>query len=205
MEERLQSGLRLFQRHARLEAAEDLREAAAAVVEAVELSVSCVLHHHRDADLRRGSGLHAIEARAAHADDGERVAVQHDLPADDGGVGGEARLPVTVAQDGDGVAALYQIVLRAEDASQRGAHAQHGEVIAGDEFARDEFGAAFVSEAEGVAEAAEHSLEDLVLVAKILVHGIGERVGAGVAAIVRSARRRAAPVVRDRAPAAVAG
>ena len=72
------------------------------------------------------------------------------------------------------VAALYEIVLRAEDASQRGAHAEHREVIAGDEFARDEFGAAFVSQAEGVAEAAEHSLEDLVLVAEILVHGIGD-------------------------------
>ena len=189
MEKRLQSGLRLFQRHSRLEAAEDLREAAATVVQAVELAGEFVLHHHRDADLRRGSGLHAIEARAAHTDDGQRIAVEHDLPADHGGVGGEARLPVTVTQDGDRVAALHKIVLRVEDAAQGGAHAQDREVIAGDEFARDQFGPAFVSQAEAVAEAAEHSLEDLVLVAEILVHGIGNRVAAGVASVVRSARR----------------
>ncbi len=111
----------------------------------------------------------------------------HDLAADDVGVGGETGFPVAVTQDRDGVAALDEIVLRGEDAPHGRAHTEHGEVIAGDEFTGDELCASFVGQAEGVAEAAEHALEDLVLVAEILVHGVGNRVGAGIAAIVRTA------------------
>ena len=82
------------------------------------------------------------------------------------------------------MAALDQIVLRGEDASQGGAHAENGEIIAGNEFALDKFGPPLVVETEGTAKAAEHALEDLVLIAKVLVHGVGNGIGAGVAAVV---------------------
>ena len=62
MKERLQSGAGLLQGHARFEPAEDLDETAAAVVECIEAFVDLCLHHHRDAHLRRVSGLDAVEA-----------------------------------------------------------------------------------------------------------------------------------------------
>ena len=77
-----------------------------------------------------------IDAGRQHADDLARPAVDDDRPADDAGVGPEARAPQRVAQEHDGVA--RRLILAgaedaaagrrdAEDAEQLGGHARAGD------------------------------------------------------------------------------
>ncbi len=63
-------------------------------------------------------------------------------------------------------------------APERRAHPQNR--IAGDQFARDAFGAAFRTQANGLTVAAEYAAEDLVLVAQVRVHRAGKRIAPGV-------------------------
>src|SRR5262249_49487612 len=118
----------------------------------------------------------------------DRVSVEHQLLAEDIAAAGEARLPVTVAQHGLRMAALIQVVLCGEGASQRSADAEYGEVIAAYELARDQFGLSLIAHAECGAVAAEHALEDSVLVAKVLIHRVGDGIAPGIAAVMASSR-----------------
>jgi hypothetical protein len=85
VEQRLQTGLRFFPGDAGLETAEDFHPAEAAVAKAVERAArrQTVRHRHRDANLRRISGPHAVKTGLADADDRERIPIHHDLLAQD--------------------------------------------------------------------------------------------------------------------------
>src|ERR1022692_4400325 len=87
----------------------------------------------------------------------------------------------------DGVAARGSVVTGGEDASQGSAHAEDLEVASGDAFAVNPIRFPFGADTKGSFPAAEHSTEDLVVVAKILVPRVGELVAAVVAAVVRTA------------------
>ncbi len=83
--------------------------------------------------------------------------------------------------------ALDEVVLRREHAPQRRTHAQHRKVIPRDELRRDQLRPPVEREAGGYAVAAEHSAEDLVAFADVLVHRVGDGVRPRVAAVVRPA------------------
>src|SRR5215471_16494099 len=63
------------------------------------------------------------------------------------GTAGEAGLPVTVAQHCLRMAALIQVVLCGEGASQRGADTAQRKVVAAHQFSGDEFGLTLVAHA----------------------------------------------------------
>ena len=68
------------------------------------------------------------EPRRGHADHGEVVAVELEVPSDDAGVAGEAALPIRVAQHDHGRALVF--VPQREQAAQGRPHAEHVEVVA---------------------------------------------------------------------------
>ena len=188
MEQRLQSGLRFLDGDAGLEAAEDFGPTEAVVIQTAEVGAGqIVLHGHGDANLRRAARLDAVESRGAYADDGQVAAVDHDLFAHDSRVRAEAGAPIAIAEDGERMAALNQVVGRGEDAAHGSADAQNGEVVAGDEVRADQFRVALERRADGGRVSAEHAAEDLVLVADLLIHRVGEAVGSVVAAVMFAA------------------
>ena len=77
-------------------------------------------------------------------------------------IAAEARFPKPVAQDRQGMAALEQIVLRREHASQRRSDTQHGKVIAGHDLACDAFGTTGETQAHLHFAEAEHALKSKV-------------------------------------------
>ena len=191
MKQRLQSGFGTLKRHARLESAKHLNEAAAPVVQLRIRLVrrQRVLHGDGDADLRPVARLDAVEALLADADDGDWTAVHDDLLPDDAAVAGEARSPITVADDGQRMAALKKVVRSVEHATCGSSHAEHWKIITGDQFRGRQFGTPSESDTHHVAVPAEHPAEDLILLAEILVHRIGDGVRATVAAVMVAARR----------------
>ena len=82
------------------------------------------------------------------------------------------------------MAALVKIVRAGEHAPDRRADAQYPEEVARHQFTRDELRAASERCAHGIAMRAEHAVEDLILVADILVHRIRQLVAAVVSAVV---------------------
>jgi hypothetical protein len=82
-----------------------------------------------------------------------------------------------------------QVVIRSIKPSSRGTDAEQWKVIARDQFTCGHFclGPGIREEVETVA--AHHPAEDLAAIAEVLVHGIGERVAAVVAAIMTAASR----------------
>ena len=146
-----------------------------------------VLHRDRNANLRRAARFHAVESRRAHADNRQRPAVDHDLLSDDAGVRAETRPPIAVAEHGQRMAALNQVVGSGEHPAHRRADAEHRKVIARHEIGADQFRAALERRAHGTRVRAEHAAEDLVLVADLLIHRVGEPVRPVVAAIVFAA------------------
>ena len=95
------------------------------------------LHRQRQPDIGWVSRVGAGEAARGDADDGERVAVQPDVAADDRGIGGKGAAPVAVADDRDGVRARRTIVVCCQRTAALNASAEDGEVAAGDELAVD--------------------------------------------------------------------
>src|SRR5580658_10269913 len=185
MEERLQTRLRFFDGDARFQAAEDLRPTEAAIVEAAEIGARQIAFHcDGNTDLRGVPWLDAVEAGLADADNSERLSIHYDLLAQNVAVAAEARLPIAVAQDGQRIAALDEVVGSVEDAAYRGADAEDGEEISRDHFAANQFAAAPERGAHGLAVRAEHAAEYLVLIADVLVHRVGDLVPAVIAAIV---------------------
>ena len=142
VEVRLKRRPGLFDGDARLQPAEHVHPAAPPVLHVVPVRRHLRLHQHRHAHARDVADVHAVEAGLRHADDGERVVVDGDRLPDDPRIGAESRAPVVVAQHGDRAAASLAIVVRCDDASHRGADAEHLEVRAGDELARHTLGLA---------------------------------------------------------------
>src|SRR5437016_812454 len=89
------------------------------------------------------------------------------------------------------------IIFRSEDAAHSGDDAESGEVGAGNEFHGDAFGLLANGKARRSREAAKHVREDIVVVAKIAEHGMGNGVAAPVAAIVASAQGEDGGVCAD--------
>ncbi len=66
------------------------------------------------------------------------------------------------------------VVFRTQDTAQGSAHPQHREVGPGYQLARYQLGPIAVAHVKRVTEPAEHAGEDLVVVAKLGIHGIGQ-------------------------------
>ncbi len=90
------------------------------------------------------------EVFGSDADDGDRVAGEHDAGADERGVAVELRLPYGVADYGDGRCALA-VIFGCEEAPGEGLHADDREVVAGDEADVECLGGgvAFAARADG--------------------------------------------------------
>src|SRR5205814_867915 len=137
-------------------------------------------------DFRREAEFHPVETCLGNADDGHFVIIQSESLTDDLGITGETRLPEVVVENNEGMATRDFIIFRSEDAPHSGGDAESGEVGAGNEFHGDAFGLLADGKAGGSREAAKHVGEDIVVVAKISEHGMGNGVAAPVVAIVPS-------------------
>ena len=87
---------------------------------------------------------------------------------------GEARFPIVVAEDEDGIGVLGGVVLQSEQPAQGGLESEQLEVVAGDDFGVFVLCLVVPTDADAGAVGGQHPGKDLVLVAQILVHGIGE-------------------------------
>ena len=105
------------------------------------------------------------------------MAVERDGGVDDGGIGGELVAPEIEGEDDEGVGVVGGVVGCGEEAAEGGLDAEHGEVVAGDDLGVDDVGGCAAAEAGVAGGGGEQAGEGLVLVAEILVHGVGEVVG----------------------------
>ena len=115
---------------------------------------------------------------SGHADDRHRVAVEQNLLIQNGGIAVETRDPEIVGEDGDRVGAGQAVVIGSESAAQRCGESQSVEPGAGHQFRANAFAAIVVAEIQRGGETRGHSFEDGVVIAKVLVHRIGEAVWA---------------------------
>jgi hypothetical protein len=131
-----------------------------------------------------GKYVHPRERVRSHADHGEILAVQADGPADDGRIARELALPEIRPEHRDGIAAGDDVFVVPETAPHPRLHAEHTEVITGDQdSAPDERrGPELGAEADGhQGSVGDHAVVALRVVADIQVLAIGERVEAIVA------------------------
>ena len=115
----------------------------------------------------------AAEPGGHDADDGPGAAIELHGASDDGGVGAEAPLPQTVAEDDDGVALRHFVLFRAEGSAEGRAHSQQVEVGLGDELRGDALGLIDAGERHGAGIECGHGFEGAALGAPIEVIGIG--------------------------------
>src|SRR5256886_14023591 len=115
MKEGLDRGERLLPRHAGPQAREDVRPAAAAVVDVVPVLRHLCFHRDRDTDARHVAVIDAVEFCLRVVDDCGLGVVDRYGPADDLCFGCETTSPVIAAEHRDTTAAALAIVLRAED------------------------------------------------------------------------------------------
>jgi len=156
------------------EAANDGDPCDEGFVEAIPSGCDLRLHVHGDEEGAGIALLYAVEALRSHTDEGVGHAVYFDGAADEGGVGGEARLPVGVGDDGDGVAEAGTVVIGAEEAAEVRTQAEGFEVGAGDEFGFDAFGSAAAgAEVDPGGEGAEEVGEGFVA-GERLIEGVIE-------------------------------
>src|SRR5205823_10201960 len=78
------------------------------------------------------------------------------------------------------------VVVRSEHAAQRCSDTEHRKIRTRNQFAVDTLSFAFRAHVHGCTPAAEHSAEDLVVVAEVFVHRIRELVSTIIAAVMRS-------------------
>ena len=99
----LQRRIRLAQRDAGLEPAEDGERPVPPVPEEVLFRRNDVLHHHRHEEVVGVLDARAGKPRRPDADDRKRPAVQLDDAADDCGIGAKSAAPAVVAEHDDRV------------------------------------------------------------------------------------------------------
>src|SRR5204863_6924024 len=116
---------RLSLRDAGLQAAEYVHPAAAAIVHVVPVRRHLRLQHDRDAHACDGSDIETVESWLRDADDGERIVVDRETAAGDGGVAAEAIAPVVVAEDRHEPVGARPVIVWPDDAAERGADAEH--------------------------------------------------------------------------------
>ena len=83
--------------------------------------------------------------------------------------------------------ARAQIVLRREEPPRGAVDSEQWEIVAGDQFSDCNLALRAEAQRKSQAIAGHRAIEDLVLVANILIHAVGERVHAVVAAVVAAA------------------
>ena len=131
------------------------------------------LHHHGHVEVPERSPLRAVEPFRGHADDGEAVAVEEDIPPHDPRLAVEPPPPQAVADHGHGVRPRRDVVARGEEAAKRRPHAEHVEVVAGGDDADDELGlAGRIHAGHDPAPGGQPALERAAAVAQLGVLGI---------------------------------
>jgi hypothetical protein len=165
----LERRLGLFRRHTRLESADGEEVVVGARFEPSAAGFDLPRHHQRNPHFGRVSNFSPDEPFGRDADDRERAAVERDLAVDDRRVCAEATLPRGVAQHGDGVRPRSPILFGQEAAAERGAHAEHVEVVARRQVAPDALVVAAAAQAHRREAVGEQPREDLAAVAVVLV------------------------------------
>ncbi len=106
-------------------------------------------------------------------------------------------LPIGIAEDELGVGVFGGVVLLGEEASQRGLEAEEIEVVSGDDFGLLVFSLVVPTDADAGFVGSEHAGEDLVFVAEIFVHRIGEVVREIAAEAAAGAAEASGPLEAD--------
>ena len=190
-----------------LEAREHVDPAAATVVHVVPVGCDLRLERDRHEQTRRRSDIEAGKSALRDADHGQRIVVGGDGLADDRRIRAVAVAPVVVAEHRHIAHATDFVIVGGNDAPHRGAHTEHAEVGARDQFARHPLGRAIHAQCDRHWTSCEHTGEDLrrrrwignrqadawergvvaaidEVVAEVLVHREREHVAAGVVAVV---------------------
>ena len=115
-----------------------------------------------------------VEVSGGDAQHGEGTAVDEHNLAGDVGRGAETSFPIAVTEDEHRIRILCGIVLWREQASQRGLETKKLKVVAGDDFRVFILGRVAPGNADIGAVGCRDGVKGLVLVAQILVHGIGK-------------------------------
>src|SRR5207249_10602010 len=130
----LQSRLGLFEGHPRLQASENVQPHDVALDQTIPAWRQLALHGDGHEDIHVLTLQQAVESARRNADDRKRMAVEHDLLADDLRIRAKAARPVTVAQHRHGARARKSIVAGVEQPAECGTDSQNRKVIAPDEF-----------------------------------------------------------------------
>ena len=126
-------GLRLLDRHTRLEPGEQIRPVVPPQLEGIRVALQQPTQRDRHVDVRRDAHRRAVERRRRHADNRQRLAVDDERLVDDIRVPVETRPPIVVAQHDDRRLAGGPVVGRANQPAKSGLHAEHPEVASRDE------------------------------------------------------------------------
>jgi hypothetical protein len=126
LEPGLKAGLRLRERVARAEAAEDLHQAGGALEEVLVVDAGNRLRVPRGGKPEGGdrTDVDAVEFPRGHTDYRRGVLVDQDLAADDIRRGAELRLPEIGGENDDRAGAGRGIVFGFDDAAERGTDAK---------------------------------------------------------------------------------
>jgi len=145
--------------------------------------VNLRLHHDGDEDFRGEAEFHAVETCLGHADDGHLVIVERERFTDDLGIGGETGFPKVIVENDVGMAAGDYIVggggMRPRAGTRRELKSRCRKTNS-----TETRSAAGRRRGWRSWEAAKHIGEDLVVLAEIAEHGMGDGITAPVAAVV---------------------
>ena len=85
------------------------------------------------------------------------------------------------------MAARHAIVVRRDDPAESDTDSQDRKICTGHQFTGDTLGLPAEGEAGVIGEPAEHPAENVIVVAKVRVHGVGDRIAAPIASVVHAA------------------
>ena len=173
--EHLQAGRGLNDRDARLEASHDVQPHESSILELVPGGSDGGFHGQGDIEVGRRAHLDPVKGRRGDAHDREGVAVELEQVPDDTRISSEPALPVAVVEHGHRARVGLMVVLGTQGAADRRPHPEDVEEVAGDDFPERSLGLTLGFETQGHGKAGQDAREDLVLVAKVPVHGIRER------------------------------
>ncbi len=134
------------------------------------------IHGRGNPEGRHGADVDASEPGGGHADHGHGVIADQDLASNDVGSAAELRLPEVIREHHDRTGAGRGIVFGFDDAAERGADAEHGEVGAGDDLCGDRPGIAAGCEVDLDFGAAEDAVEEAGLLLEIAADGVRHQV-----------------------------
>ena len=185
VEQRLERRFGLGDADAWFQARKYIHPSPPAAFQAVHLPTRShrLFHHYGNADLRRETHFDAIEAGLAHADHGQRQSVDQQSLTQHAWIPMEALGPEIVVEHGDGMAVRDAVVIGSDQAANGGFDTQDFEIVAGHQFALQALALPAHSHAQRQGVAANHTAEDLVAIAEVLIQRVGNRGIAGVAAV----------------------